>query len=95
MERRDLVRSDEQSEKERAWRLLSEAGFIDIAPDQVRDRIKQAKDVVMGRLSELLNVRNQFHERDSTAYSLATLKKLEKTLERSITPPAPDDLEPK
>lgn len=77
-----MVRSEEQSEKERIWKMLSEAGFIDIAPDQVRDRIKEAKDVVMSRLSELLNVRNELHERESAAYSLATLRKLEKTLER-------------
>ena len=69
-----MVRSDEQSEKERLWKLLSEAGFVDIAPDQVQDRIKQAKDVVMGRLSELLTARNELHELDSAAYSLATLK---------------------
>lgn len=81
-----MVRSEDQLDKERAWKLLSEAGFIDIAPDQVQDRIKQAKDVVMGRLSELMTARNELHERDSAAYSLATLRKLEKTLEQNITP---------
>jgi hypothetical protein len=76
----------EEPEKERVWRLLSEAGLIDISPDKVPERIKEAKDVVMGRLSELLEVTNHLEERESTAYSLATLKKLEATLGRSGKP---------
>jgi hypothetical protein len=93
MEWRPVVRSEEQSEKERVWKMLSEAGFIDIAPDKVQDRIRDAKDVVMGRLSELLTVRNEFHERESAAYSLATLRKLEKTLERGLAPRGSVDIE--
>lgn len=73
----------EESEKERLWKLLSEAGLLDIPPDEFPERIKEAKDVVMERLSELLEVTNDVQERESAAYSLATLRKLETTLGRS------------
>jgi len=79
-------RAFEESERERVWRLLSEAGLIDISPDEFPERIKEAKDVVMGPLSDLLEVTNHLQERESTAYSLATLKKLEATLGRSGKP---------
>jgi hypothetical protein len=72
----------EESEKERAWRVLSEAGLIDIPPDEFAERIQEAKRVVMGRLSELLEVTTDIQERDSAAFSLATLKKLERTVSR-------------
>ena len=78
-----MTRPDEESEKERVWRVLSEAGLIDIPPDQFAKRIKEAKQVVMGRLSELLELTTDIQERESAAYSLATLKKLERTMSRS------------
>jgi hypothetical protein len=78
-----VSRAYEDSEKERMWKLLSEAGLVDITLDDFPERIKQAKDVVMGRLGELLERTNQIEERESVAYSLATLKKLETTLGRS------------
>ncbi len=70
----------EESEKERVWKLLSEAGLVDITLDEFPERIKEAKHVVMGRLSELLELTTDIQERQSAAYSLATLKKLETTL---------------
>jgi len=78
-----VSRPHEESEKERVWRVLSEAGLIDIPPDEFAERIKEAKQVVMGRLSELLELTTDFQERESAAYSLATLKKLERTVSRS------------
>ena len=78
-----MSRPHEESEKERVWRVLSEAGLIDIPPDEFAERIKEAKQVVMGRLSELLELTTDFQERESAAYSLATLKKLERTVSRS------------
>lgn len=75
-----MNRPYEESEKERVWRVLSEAGLIDIPPDKFAERIKEAKNVVMGRLSELLELTTDIRERDSAAYSLATLKKLERTV---------------
>ena len=70
----------DESEKQRLWQSLVEAGLLDIAPNQFAERIKDAKHVVMGRLGELLERRNNVQERESAAYSLATLRKLETTL---------------
>ncbi len=78
-----MIRPHEESEKERVWRVLSEAGLIDIHPDEFAERIKEAKHVVMERLSELLKLPTDIQERESAAYSLATLKKLERTVSRS------------
>lgn len=72
----------DESEKERLWKLLSEAGLIDIGLDDLPERVKEAKDVVMRRLSELLELSTDTQERQSAAYSLATLKRLESTLGR-------------
>jgi hypothetical protein len=77
---RAVSRPYEKSEKERVWKLLSEAGLVDIALDEFPERIKEAKHVVMGRLSELLELAADIQERQSAAYSLATLKELETTL---------------
>jgi DNA-binding ferritin-like protein len=63
--------------------VLSEAGLIDIPPDEFAERIKEAKHVVMGRLSELLEMTTEIQERESAAFSLATLKTLERTVSRS------------
>ena len=80
---RAVSRPYERSEKERVWKLLLEAGFTDIALDEFPERIKEAKQVVMGRLSELLEATTDIQECESAAYSLATLKKLEVTVSRS------------
>lgn len=77
-----MIRPDEESEKERIWSVLSEAGLIDIPPDEFAERIKEAKHVVMGRLSELLELTTDIQEREAAAYSLATLKELERTVSR-------------
>ena len=78
-----MNRTYQEFEKERVWKLLSEAGLIDIPPDEFAERIKEAKRVVMGRLSELLAATTDIQECESAAYSLATLKKLEGTVSRS------------
>ena len=72
--------SGEKSDKQRLWTSLLEAGLIDIPADDVPDRIKEAKAVVIGRLGELLQLKSNVQERESAAHSLATLKKLETTL---------------
>ena len=78
-----MNRLHEESEKERVWRVLWEAGLIDIPPDEFAERVKEAKHIVMGRLSELLEATTDIQERESAAYSLATLKELERTVSRS------------
>ena len=77
-----MSRPHEDSEKERLWKLLADAGLIDITLDELPERIKEAKDVLVRRLSELLELADDSRERQSAAYSLATLKKLETTLRR-------------
>ncbi len=65
----------DEFEKEQVWKLLSEAGLVDITLDDFPELLKQAKHVVMGRLSELLELTTDIQERQSVAYSLGTLKK--------------------
>ena len=85
-----VSRADKETDQERMWSLLFEAGFLDIHPDEFADRIKEAKHVVIGRLSELLRAASDIRERESAACSLATLKKLETTVGRSGKPPHSD-----
>jgi len=79
-----------ESGKQEVWTLLSEAGLVDIATDQFSERVKEAKKAVMDRLGELLASTTDIEERDSAAYSLATLKKLETALRRKGTPDRAD-----
>jgi hypothetical protein len=76
------------SEKQRVWTLLSEAGLVDIPTDEFSERVKEAKKAIMDRLGELLASTTDVEERDSAAYSLATLKKLETALQRTGPPRA-------
>lgn len=79
-----------QSGKQQVWSLLSEAGLVDIPTDEFSERVKEAKKAVMDRLGELLESTTDIEERDSAAYSLATLKKLETALQRKGTPRTAD-----
>ena len=71
-----------QPDKQQVWSILSEAGLVDIPTNEFSDRVKEAKKAVMDRLGELLESTTDVEERDSAAHSLATLKKLETTLQR-------------
>jgi hypothetical protein len=79
-----------ESEKQWVRSLLSKAGLVDIPPDEFPKRINEAKNAVMERLGELLELTTDIRERDSAAYSLATLKKLEATLKQQGKPPSRD-----
>ena len=83
-----------ESEKERLWRLLLEAGLVDIPPDDFPERIKEAKDVVLRRLTELLEATSALDECQSAAYSLGTLTKLETRLGAPSTPSSGDPTKP-
>ncbi len=52
-------------------------------PDEFPDQIRDVKNVVMGRLTEMLSGKTDLRDRESAAYSLGTLKKLETTLQGS------------
>jgi hypothetical protein len=75
-----------ESEKEQVWKLLSEAGLVDIGPDEFPKRIKEAKDVVLKRLTELLEATPTLDECQSAAYSLGALTQLETKLGVSAKP---------
>jgi hypothetical protein len=82
--------SVDETEEQRAWRILSEAGLVEIRLDQFAERIRDVKRIVIVRLLELLNFGNGIEERESAAYSLGTLKGIElKLLATAAKPPDP------
>jgi hypothetical protein len=72
---------EETAGKQQLWKALSEAGLVGIELDDFPERIRNVKQVVMVRLSELLVGETNWRERESAAYSLGTLKKLETKLQ--------------
>ena len=74
---------DKESGKQVLWKALADAGLVEIELDEFPDRIRAVKQAVMVRLSELLEEENDWRERESAAYSLGTLKKLESKLQAS------------
>ena len=84
-----MSRSDEENEEQQVWRVLSEAGLVDIRLDEFAERIRDVKRIVIVRLRELLDFDTANKERESAAYSLGTLKKLE--LKVAATAPKPPD----
>ncbi|MGA3091880.1 MAG: hypothetical protein ABSD75_25005 [Terriglobales bacterium] len=83
-----MTLSDKESEDQKAWRVLSEAGLVEIRLDEFAERIRDVKRIVIVRLRELLDFDNGVKERESAAYSLGTLKGLElKVLANAPKPP--------
>ena len=74
---------EDDSRKREAWKLLSEAGLVDIRPNEFGERIKEAKRIVSKRLNELLERTANTGECQSTAYSLGTLRRLETTRQQT------------
>jgi len=70
---------DEKTER-LVWESLSSAGLMEIGPHEFVDRIRDIKNLVISRLNELLEQKSALKDRESAAYSLGTLKKLETTL---------------
>jgi hypothetical protein len=66
-----------ETEDQQTWRVLSEAGLVEIRLDEFAQRIRDVKHIVGVRLRELLDFDNRIKERESAAYSLGTLKGLE------------------
>ena len=85
--------SDEETEQQKLWRALSEAGLVEIRLDEFAERIKDVKRIVTVRLRELLDFNTGIKERESAAYSLGTLKGLElKVLANAPKPPDPSEM---
>ena len=88
-----MSRSDEGTEKQQIWRVLSEAGLVEIRLDEFAERIRDVKRIVTARLRELLDFDTGIKERESAAYSLGTLKGLElKVLANAAKPPDPSEM---
>ena len=88
-----MSRSDKETEEQQAWRALSEAGLVEIPVDEFAEKIRDVKRIVMVRLCELLNFNTDFQERQSAAYSLGALKRLEaKVLANAPKPTEPTKL---
>jgi hypothetical protein len=83
-----MRRSDEENSQQQAWKMLSEAGLVEIRVEEFAERIRDVKRLVQVRLRELLDFDAGYKERESAAYSLGTLKGLElKLLANSPKPP--------
>lgn len=88
-----MSRSDEETDELQVWRALSEAGLVEIPLDEFAERIRDVKRIVTGRLFDLLNFNTGVQERESAAYSLGTLKRLElKVLANTPKPPDPSEM---
>ena len=88
-----MSQSDEETEEQQVWRVLSEAGLVEIGLDEFAERIGDVKRIVIGRLRELLDFNTGIKERDSAAYSLGTLTGLElKVLANAPKPPDPSEM---
>ncbi len=88
-----MNRPDKGTEEQEAWRVLSEAGLVEIRLDEFAERIRDVKRIVGARLHELLNLSTGVKERESAAYSLGTLKRLElKVLANTPEPPDPSEM---
>jgi hypothetical protein len=83
-----VSRSDDETEEQQVWRVLSEAGLVEIRLDEFAKKIEDVKRIVILRLRELLDLNSGIKERESAAYSLGTLKGLElKVLANAPKPP--------
>ncbi len=88
-----MNRSDDEPNELQVWRVLSEAGLVEIRLDEFAERIRDVKRVATGRLFDLLNFNTGVQERESAAYSLGTLKELElKVLANASKPPDPSEM---
>ena len=88
-----MSQSDEETEEQKVWRVLSEAGLVEIGLDEFAERIGDVKRIVIVRLRELLDFNTGIKERDSAAYSLGTLTGLElKVLANAPKPPDPSEM---
>ena len=88
-----MSQTDKETEEQQAWRVLSEAGLVEIRLDEFAERIRDVKRMVIVRLREMLDFNTDIQECESAAYSLGTLKGLElKVLANAPEPPDPTEL---
>jgi hypothetical protein len=81
---------DEETKTQRVWESLKKAGLVEIKLDEFAKRIKDVKHATLGRLGELLELKNGIQERESVAHSLGFLKTLETTVREDVDLPKPE-----
>ena len=86
--------SSEEKNIQKARKSLTDAGLVEISLDQFPERIKEVCHVVMGRLGELLERKNNVEERECVARSVGTLKRLETRLEATSRHVLSEDSDP-
>ena len=85
--------NDEERDELQVWKVLSEAGLVEIGLDEFAERIRDVKLIVTGHLRDLLDFNTRVQECESAAYSLGTLKGLElKVLANAPKPPDPSKI---
>ncbi|HEY6301822.1 MAG TPA: hypothetical protein VIX14_02040 [Terriglobales bacterium] len=83
-----MSQSDDGPDELQVWRVLSEAGLVEIRLDEFAERIRDVKRIVTVRLRDLLDFNTGVQELESAAYSLGTLKGIElKVLANAPKPP--------
>jgi hypothetical protein len=79
----------EEDRTQRVRKSLADARLVEIEVDEFPDRIREVKQVAIGRLGELLQKDTALQERRSVAHSLGTLSRLEATLRTDTDPHKP------
>jgi hypothetical protein len=77
------------SEEDRSQQIrksLSAARLVEIELDEFPDRIREVKQIAIGRLGELLQKDTGPREHRSVAHSVGTLSRLEATLRADVDP---------
>jgi hypothetical protein len=74
----------EEDRTQRVRKSLADARLVEIELEEFPDRIREVKQVAIGRLGELLQKDTALQERRSVAHSLGTLSRLEATLRTEV-----------
>ena len=70
----------EEDRSQRVRKSLADAHLVEIELDEFPDRIREVKQVAIGRLGELLQKETGPREHRSVAHSVGTLSRLEASL---------------
>ena len=76
----------EEDRSQRVRKSLADARLVEIELDEFPDRIREVKQVAIGRLGELLQKDTGPREHRSVAHSVGTLSRLEATLRADTAP---------
>ena len=84
----------EEDRSQRVRKSLADARLVEIEVDEFPDRIREVKQVAIGRLGELLQKDTGPREHRSVAHSVGTLSRLEASLraEADLHKPGQTDL---